>query len=62
MRPALSAALEQLPRATARAVALRVTDELPYAEVAAQLGCSEGAARVRVMRGLDQLANLLEAT
>jgi RNA polymerase sigma-70 factor (ECF subfamily) len=62
MRPALSAALDQLPTATARAVALRVTDELPYAEVADRLGCSEGAARVRVMRGLDQLADLLEAT
>lgn len=62
MRPALTAALDRLPAATARAVALRVADELPYAEVAVQLGCSEGAARVRVMRGLDQLADLLEAT
>ena len=62
MRPALTAALDQLPATTARAVALRVADELPYAEVAVRLGCSEGAARVRVMRGLDQLAELLEAT
>ncbi len=62
MRPALAIALEQLPQDTARAVSLRVADELPYVEVAQRLGCSEGAARVRVMRGLDRLADLLEAT
>ncbi|HEV2774797.1 MAG TPA: sigma-70 family RNA polymerase sigma factor [Solirubrobacteraceae bacterium] len=61
LRPALTAALEQLAPGTARAVALRITDELPYAEVAQRLGCSEGAARVRVTRGLTQLADLLEA-
>jgi RNA polymerase sigma factor (sigma-70 family) len=62
IRPRLSAALEQLPPATARAVALRVTDELPFAEVARRLGCTEAAARVRVSRGLRKLATLLEAT
>lgn len=62
MRPTLTAALERLPSETARAVALRVTDELPYAQVAQRLGCTEGAARVRVTRGLDRLADLLEAT
>jgi RNA polymerase sigma-70 factor, ECF subfamily len=61
MRPSLSAALEQLPPATARAVELRVSEELPFAEVARRLGCSEGAARVRVTRGLRHLADLLEA-
>jgi RNA polymerase sigma factor (sigma-70 family) len=60
IRPRLSAALEQLPPATARAVELRVTDELPFAEVARRLGCTEAAARVRVSRGLRQLATLLE--
>lgn len=39
----------------ADAVRLRVVDGLPYAEVAAQLGCSEGAARVRVTRALARL-------
>src|SRR5215211_6407421 len=33
--------------------------ELSYADVAGRLGCSEGAARVRVCRGLDRLARLL---
>lgn len=61
IRPRLSAALEQLPPAMARAVELRVTEELPFAEVARRLGCTEGAARVRVSRGLHQLADLLEA-
>lgn len=61
-RAALPAALEHLPTLTARAVALRVTGELSYSEVAERLGCSEGAARVRVKRGLDRLADLLETT
>jgi DNA-directed RNA polymerase specialized sigma24 family protein len=40
---------------------LRVGHDLPYAEVARRLGCSEGAARVRVTRALTRLADLLEA-
>jgi RNA polymerase sigma-70 factor, ECF subfamily len=60
-RAAVSAALEQLPPAMARAVELRVSEELPFAEVARRLDCTEGAARVRVTRGLQKLANLLEA-
>jgi RNA polymerase sigma factor (sigma-70 family) len=61
MRPAVSQALSRLPPGTARAVALRITEELPYAEVARRLGCTEGAARVRVTRGLHRLADLMEA-
>jgi RNA polymerase sigma factor (sigma-70 family) len=61
IRPTLSAALEQLPLDMAQAVELRVTKELPFAEVARRLGCTEGAARVRVTRGLHRLADLLEA-
>ncbi len=62
MRPSLTAALDQLPVETARAVTLRIAEELPYAEVARRLGCTEGAARVRVTRGLTRLADLMEAT
>ena len=36
-------------------------DELSYQEVAAELGCSETAARLRVMRALGKLARLLGA-
>jgi DNA-directed RNA polymerase specialized sigma24 family protein len=38
---------------------LRVLDGLPYDEVAADLSTSEGAARVRVARGLGRLRHRL---
>ena len=56
----LDQALSELPPESADAVRLRVRDELPYAEVARRLGCSEGAARVRVARALTRLADALE--
>ena len=43
------------------ALRLRVVDDLPFTEVATALGCSEGAARVRVHRALGRLANWMEA-
>ena len=52
--------LDALPDTMRSAIQLRVIDELSYEEVAAQLGCSQGAARVRVSRGLSQLADALE--
>lgn len=57
---ALRRALEHLPAPQAEAVWLRVGHELPYPEVAARLGCSEGAARVRVSRGLVRLTDAFE--
>jgi RNA polymerase sigma-70 factor (ECF subfamily) len=51
----MAAALAALPETARRAVELRVLDQLEYAAVAQRLGCSEGAARVRVSRGLKQL-------
>jgi RNA polymerase sigma-70 factor, ECF subfamily len=60
VRSTLTAALGELPAAQADAVRLRVVDDLPYADVAGRLGISEGAARVRVSRGLTRLAELLE--
>jgi RNA polymerase sigma-70 factor (ECF subfamily) len=51
----LSAALSSLPLNVRRAVELRVFDQLEYATVARELGCTEGAARVRVSRGLKQI-------
>jgi RNA polymerase sigma factor (sigma-70 family) len=51
----LATALAALPDTTRRAIELRVLDQLEYGAVAQQLGCSEGAARVRVSRGLRQL-------
>jgi RNA polymerase sigma-70 factor (ECF subfamily) len=61
LRRALADAVGSLPRAHADALRLRVLDELPYSEVAKRLGCTEGAARVRVSRALNRLAVLLEA-
>jgi len=60
LRDALAAAFDELPESQARAVRLRIVDELPYRDVAAQLGCTEGAARVRVSRALTTLVDLLE--
>ncbi|MEO8693867.1 MAG: RNA polymerase sigma factor [Acidimicrobiales bacterium] len=51
----LAAAVAALPEAVRRAVELRILDQLEYAAVAQHLGCSQGAARVRVSRGLKQL-------
>ena len=42
------------------AVQLRVVGELGYAEIAARLDCTEGAARRRVHRGLARLNNLMQ--
>jgi RNA polymerase sigma-70 factor (ECF subfamily) len=60
LRAAVEQALAQLTPAVAEAVSLRVVRELPYSEVARRLGCSEGAARVRVARGLNAIADALE--
>lgn len=47
--------LGRLSSPIAEAVRLRVVEQLSYAQVADRLGCSEGAARVRVTRGLARL-------
>lgn len=59
-RDEIRAAIESLPEGLAAAVLLRVGEDLSYAEVASRLGCSQGAARVRVSRGLHRLADMLE--
>jgi RNA polymerase sigma factor (sigma-70 family) len=52
---ALRQALDTLPKKSKDAVILRVGHDLPFSEVASRLQCSEGAARVRVSRGLALL-------
>ena len=59
LQEAVRTALAQLSESVARAVWLRVALDLPYERVAQQLGCSEGAARVRVTRGLGRLRYLM---
>jgi RNA polymerase sigma factor (sigma-70 family) len=58
-REELSTALGSLPAAQRDALELRVVGERGYDEIAHELGCSETAARIRVMRALGQLARLL---
>jgi len=59
--PGLASALESLPSGQREALELRVVDERPYQEIAVRLGCTETAARLRVMRALGKLARLVGA-
>ena len=60
IRDALRGAMTTLPDSQLDAIRLRVIEEMPYRDVAQRLGCSEGAARVRVARGLARLAEVIE--
>jgi RNA polymerase sigma-70 factor (ECF subfamily) len=55
----LDEAMAELPQGERDAVELRVIDGLPYDAIAAGLATSEGAARVRVARGLGRLRQRL---
>jgi RNA polymerase sigma factor (sigma-70 family) len=55
----LDEAMAELPAGERDALELRVIDGLPYDVVAADLATSEGAARVRVARGLGRLRQRL---
>jgi RNA polymerase sigma-70 factor (ECF subfamily) len=54
-RADLTDALAALSPARRDAVVLRVAEQMPYDDLARRLGCTPGAARVRVSRGLAQL-------
>jgi RNA polymerase sigma factor (sigma-70 family) len=60
LRDVLGRELARLSPEQRDAVCMRVIDERPYEEIAAQLGVSEDAARARVSRGLRGLARALE--
>ena len=60
VREQLSTGVRQLPSSRAEAMQLRFVDGLSFAEVADRLGITEGAARVRVCRGLGDLAKHME--
>jgi RNA polymerase sigma factor (sigma-70 family) len=60
LKPVLAEALGRLPRKRRRAVELRIVAGQPYAQIAAELGCSEQAARASVSRGLRRLAEFLD--
>ena len=58
-RRAVLDALARLTRRQRAIVVLRYVDELPVAEVAALLGCSEGTVQSHAARGLAQLRSAL---
>lgn len=60
LRAAVASGLEQISADHREALQLRVVRELPYREVARELGLSEETARARVSRGLGALATALE--
>lgn len=62
LRDELRGALDGLSGTLKEAVVLRVALDLPYEDVAHRLGCSIGAARVRVSRGLDALLVAMEGS
>ncbi len=55
----LDEALDALPRSQREAIRLRIEDDLEYEAVAASLGTTPAAARVRVHRGLTALRTRL---
>ena len=57
-RAALARGLETLPEHEREALELRVVQELPYEQVADQLGVRPAAARLRVSRALRRLSSL----
>ncbi len=58
-RDRLTRAVGNLNDADRRLIQLRVIDGLAFQEVGRQLGCSEGAARVRLHRVLNRLARTM---
>lgn len=55
----LGGLLTELPTAQRTAVVLRHVVGLPYAELAAVMGCPEGTAKSHVARGLNRLRTLI---
>jgi RNA polymerase sigma factor (sigma-70 family) len=58
--PHLCDAVATLPAEQRAALELRTIDQLPYADVAERLGCTENAARLRVSRALGTLRESLQ--
>jgi RNA polymerase sigma-70 factor (ECF subfamily) len=60
LRGAVADALRLLSGEQREALRLRIVEELPYDEVARQLGVSEQTTRMRVSRGLRALGRVIE--
>ena len=59
LRGVVLAAIARLPRRQSAALLMRVVEELPYAQVAAAIGCSEATARKHVARATVRLQGML---
>ena len=57
----IAALLERLPRDEASLLRLRFYDDLTQTEIAARTGISVGTIKTRMVKGLAQLRDLLEA-
>jgi RNA polymerase sigma-70 factor, ECF subfamily len=55
-------ALDALPEEQRQAIELRVISDMPYRRIAERLGCSPGAVRIRVSRGLATLRSRMEGS
>lgn len=62
VREAVVQALRELPAQQRAAVVLRYLEDLPVAEVAQALRCSQGAVKSSTSRGLDRLRTALAGT
>jgi RNA polymerase sigma-70 factor, ECF subfamily len=60
LRQRLRAALEQLAPHDREVLVMRNLEQLPIAEIAAVLGLTEGAVKVRHLRALQRLRAILE--
>ena len=60
LQAAITTALADLSPVLREAVVLRIAEDLSYEEVADRLGCTVGAARVRVSRALARLQLAME--
>jgi RNA polymerase sigma-70 factor (ECF subfamily) len=60
VRRRIRSELARLSHGQRDALVMRIVDELPYEEIAEELGISEQTVRARVSRGLRTLANALE--
>ncbi|HZQ81056.1 MAG TPA: sigma-70 family RNA polymerase sigma factor [Gaiellaceae bacterium] len=55
----IARAVRELPEAQRRVVLLKLFDGLPFAEIAKRLGITEAAAKMRCLRGLEQVRSTL---
>jgi RNA polymerase sigma-70 factor (ECF subfamily) len=59
MRDRVRAALEQLPDRDREVLVMRYLEQLSMAEIAAVVGSTEGAIKVRHLRAIERLRNRL---